>query len=448
MDGRIDAAINAVGARTSQVLVFDIRDDGVRPGAAPSGATRSANGEPAMVLKVPALQANVAHAVLHTDESGYSRWIFPATVEHQGATRGAGGSVVFHLPQESVSNVDDLEDATRGIIIKAGRRLVRVVSWLTDPLIGQAALSVARTWENKNRPYDLHMWPGTEKITSWDHLRGGRTLMFIHGTFSNALGGFGALPEATYAELQQRYNGRVVAFNHPSLHQSPQENIDYLLQWLPDDLELDLVTHSRGGLVGRHLAWRLEQQRAGGGQQAVKRAVLVAAPNRGTPLADGDHWYEMLDRYTNLAAELPDHAFTLIMEGILMVVKLIGHAMLDTLPGLNIMNPNGEILKQINQQHAQETDFYAMVASYMPKSQGWIKQAIRQAGDKLVDHFFGEANDGVVPTEGGFQITKDGTGWSIPTYRYYDVSSGINHSSFFKDPAVSQQLLEWLAPVQ
>lgn len=108
---------------------------------------------------------------------------------------------------------------------------------------------------------------------------------------------------------------------------------------MPNNLEIDVVTHSRGGLVGRELLSRVQQ----GIPLRVRKMIMVACPNRGTPLADGEHWLTMLDRYTSLLADLPDTSASVIMEGILTVVKLIGHAGLRKLPGLAAMTPKTAI---------------------------------------------------------------------------------------------------------
>ena len=80
----------------------------------------------------------------------------------------------------------------------------------------------------------------------------GPLLVFIHGTGSTTLGGFGHLPRATddWKALTNRYPGRVFAFEHRTFSQSPIENAVALAECLPDHAEVVLVTHLRGGLVG------------------------------------------------------------------------------------------------------------------------------------------------------------------------------------------------------
>ena len=89
------------------------------------------------------------------------------------------------------------------------------------------------------------------------------------------------------------------AFDHFTLSHDPRRNIEWLVDQLPPQpLELDVVCHSRGGLVARALA---EHPVAFGfdvSRVKVRRTVFVGVPNNGTALADPDHIVKMLDRLT------------------------------------------------------------------------------------------------------------------------------------------------------
>ena len=148
--------------------------------------------------------------------------------------------------------------------------------------------------------------------------------------------------DASFVDLAGHYGGRVFAFNHPSMHHSPAQNVQTLLAQLKQHLPtaarptFDLVTHSRGGLLARELCERRAELDPGGVGLTIRRAVLVAGPNRGTILADGDNWIALADRYTNFITKLPDNAYTLTMEGILTFVKVMAHGALAGLPGLSV----------------------------------------------------------------------------------------------------------------
>lgn len=76
-------------------------------------------------------------------------------------------------------------------------------------------------------------------------------LVFIHGTGSHTLGGFGALPGSkAWADLQQQFGEHIYGFEHRTFSESPVDNALQLVTVLPRGARLHLVTHSRGGLVG------------------------------------------------------------------------------------------------------------------------------------------------------------------------------------------------------
>lgn len=86
-------------------------------------------------------------------------------------------------------------------------------------------------------------------------LAAGPALLFIHGTGSHTLSGFGALPASkAWREIDASFGGRIFGFEHRTFSESPIDNALRLLRTLPDDARLHLVTHSRGGLVGDLLA--------------------------------------------------------------------------------------------------------------------------------------------------------------------------------------------------
>src|SRR5690606_35992629 len=140
-------------------------------------------------------------------------------------------------------------------------------------------------WEAEHRPALLGRWGGDAgagappvPLTEEERagLGAGPVLLFVHGTFSTAQGGFGALPAATLAELDRRYGGRVVAYQHPSVSVTPSDNVSALgdlLEEVPGPLTLDVVTHSRGGLVGRALAERASE--LGLGDRVTVRTLVM-----------------------------------------------------------------------------------------------------------------------------------------------------------------------------
>jgi hypothetical protein len=77
-------------------------------------------------------------------------------------------------------------------------------------------------------------------------------LVFIHGTGSSSLGSFGELRTGDrdlWAALEGHFSGGIYAFEHHTLSASPIENALQLAKSLPKGACINLVSHSRGGLV-------------------------------------------------------------------------------------------------------------------------------------------------------------------------------------------------------
>jgi hypothetical protein len=174
----------------------------------------------------------------------------------------------------------------------------------------------------------------------------------------------------------------------------------------------------------------------------------VAAPHRGTILANADHGIEMLDRYTNLLTDLPDNAYTLTMEGILTVVKLLLHGALKALPGLQSMDPESEYMRRLNTSPpVADAKYYAAAADFTPKAEGLLARFKRKVVDSLIDGIFEEGNDGVVPTCGSYECGPNSPGFLIPPERriIFEKDDQIHHCNFFTSEKLNRQIVEWLA---
>ncbi|KQP23040.1 CHAT domain-containing protein [Pseudorhodoferax sp. Leaf267] len=77
-------------------------------------------------------------------------------------------------------------------------------------------------------------------------------LVFIHGTGSSSLGGFGDLRTGDrdlWGTLERCFGEHIYAFEHRTLSESPIDNALALAAALPAGSHVSLVSHSRGGLV-------------------------------------------------------------------------------------------------------------------------------------------------------------------------------------------------------
>lgn len=113
-------------------------------------------------------------------------------------------------------------------------------------------------WDGKAKaPTDLFSIDDRRLVEA---ARQGPLLVFIHGTASSTTGSFGdlraAAPEAQldWDLIDAHYGERVYGFEHRTFSESPIENALLLARTLPAGAQIDLVTHSRGGIVGDLLA--------------------------------------------------------------------------------------------------------------------------------------------------------------------------------------------------
>jgi len=220
----------------------------------------------------------------------------------------------------------------------------------------------------------------------------GRSLLFVHGTFSHAAAAFDDLAAAPglFAEMEKRYQSRVFAFNHFTVGTSPSANVRDLLARLPRTRVLvDAITHSRGGLVLRALAE--EEARV-----ALGRVLFVASPNGGTPLASPARWHHLAAWLANLGEMFPGGALAFGLDFAAEALVWMASRAGGALPGIAAMDPAGEYLEKLNAVSIRRYEAAAVVARFEPRG-----TAARRLADAAAGVFFEDPNDLVVPTEGG-----------------------------------------------
>jgi hypothetical protein len=408
--------------------------------------------EPAFALTMPE-RDEIGYAALYTDEAGTSRWFWPEKVE---ATLESSGedlpAVVFHLPRPgAIAPRTPEEEASRGTIARIGRRVVRILTWATDPIVAGGVKFVAKKWEDSKRPYSFtRVAPtGFGGEPDWAGFKKGRALLLLHGTFSTAASAFDGLSRwEGFADLLNHYGNRAFAFNHPTLHVSPADNMEKLAQMLPNDIsfDCDIITHSRGGLVGRELIERMTEKQLGGRKLNIRRAVFIAGPLDGTVLADGQHMFDFMDRYTNLLTWLPDTASTLTLEALLAAVRLLAHGGLPGLPGLHSMLPKGPYLSSLNPGPARETRYHAIAANFEPNDPNLLARFAKSVGTGILEKIFDQENDGVVPTRGAYELGTAGGRFPVPEKQRLVLgpNAQVNHVNFFSKGEVNRKIADWL----
>jgi pimeloyl-ACP methyl ester carboxylesterase len=266
----------------------------------------------------------------------------------------------------------------------------------------------------------------------------------VHGTFSRAHTAFGSLPREFVEALYRHYQGRVFAFDHYTLSEDPRQNIESLLQRIPDgaSLDLDVICHSRGGLVSRVLAERQAELSLGSRSLAVNKIVFVAAPNAGTLLTDTRHLGDLIDSYTNILNFFPDNGVTEVLQAVITVMKQLAVGAAKGLSGLESMLPGGPFLTDwLNRGPKGAELYYAIASDYEPTQPGLLSWA----KDRLVGRVFDHAeNDLIVPTLGVYRGNGSDL-FPIADHYVFPPAAGIQHGGYFSDSATQQQIMAWLS---
>lgn len=385
------------------------------------------------------------------------------------AIRHASGALTFHLPVHQTPTrsagrtavrfqVLARQRATRGLVgsaIKAILVEVRrvTVDKATSYLLPKLAGSLERAlWERAGRKEG---WLKVDKdslgvgtLAAGVPVSPNRTLLFLHGTFSHTAACYGSLAGTPFFDrVRELYDDRIFAFNHFSISRTPEENARMLLQSLPDQVTtFDVITHSRGGLVLRNLVERRKALGPLANRFQLNRAVLVAAPNAGTPLATPQRWQDTVGWFANLLEIFPDNPFTTGAEFVANGLVWIANHAAGDLPGLAAMDGEGDMIAELQRAPGPQADAYAaLVSNFHPTGNLLLRLA-----DAGLDAFFGSANDLVVPTEGGWRIDGSATSF-IPASRIGCFGPGgnltgspVTHVDFFDRPATAEFLVSAL----
>ena len=431
----LDQALEAAGMLTSATLEIQAE------------APRTRGAEPSLSLEVDDPGEGWGQVLLSADEAGVLRFHFGE--EMGGATRSVGVEppgrrLRYRLP----GGVLPMEEAprTRGLVGALGKKFVKVLVFhVGEAVVKAAGQSLASAWERNRVPYRVRSFtpenfavPEAAELDSreWGRLQGGPALLLIHGTFSRTDRAFGGFDPSVVAELHARYQGRVFAFDHHTLSRTPAENIQQLLQWLPGGapLELDVVAHSRGGLVARRLAT------AGDPRVRVRRVVFAGTPNGGTAMASPGHINQLLDVYANLLTFFPDNGVTDAMQGLLAVVQDVVLGMVDGLRGLTSMVP-GNLDEQRLEGEGWAGRYFALASDFSPTQFG-LKSFMSPLATQV---FRGAGNDLVVPAD---SVWRGPEAWPFPlepaAVELFGARDGVGHSGYFGNPRAVHRLMEWL----
>ena len=291
----------------------------------------------------------------------------------------------------------------------------------------------------------------------------GPSLVFIHGTASCTEGGFGKLRNnKAWGEIREFYGNRVFAFEHRTLSINPIDNAIHLVSLLPKNAEIDIVSHSRGGIVAELLC-RASRVDADGNRMPafdnvdldifrkkseedrrtlvaeleainklgellaasnlkIRHLVRAACPARGTTLASG-----RLDTYLSVAVYAmklsglgASPTFNLTMGLLLAVAK--ARTKPEEVPGLEAQMPTSPMVAMINRGDV-------ILSSRLTIISGDIQGSGILGRLKVLatDLFYRDDHDLVVNTDAMYGGARRASGGVV----MFDKGDKVNHFSYF-----------------
>jgi CHAT domain-containing protein/pimeloyl-ACP methyl ester carboxylesterase len=288
-------------------------------------------------------------------------------------------------------------------------------------------------------------------------------LLLIHGTNSNTGGAFGDLKtNDVYNRLFKFYEGRILAFEHKTLSESPLKNITDLLNALPDTMMVDVISHSRGGIVADLLARCsdgglpfnadeikiinankdfdiLKDEAALANAAAlvknivVSKLVRVACPAAGTVLID-TRLDNLVNVFCNLLKLIPGAAacmpFTLFLD----FAKAVVHERTDisVFPGVAAQIPGSALMRMLNNPNRKIKSELFVISGDVEHA-GFLKSMLVIS----TNLYFGEAHDLVVNSNSMFK----GTYRESIVKEHFEQESSVNHFNYFKNKKSQDALL-------
>jgi len=298
----------------------------------------------------------------------------------------------------------------------------------------------------------------------------GRTLLFVHGTFVNASHLLAELTKDNAPGLgfvdralggAKKYD-RVLFFDHPTLSVSPVINALELGRAMAGSTgQIDVVAHSRGGLVVR---WWLEafgsSLSLAGGTRV--RAVLAGSPLRGTSLAAPDKIQNAMSLISNVGTFAEKtlgfagfaNPFIWVAGKIIEVIVAVTGALARTpfvdalaalIPGLagqSAVDNNHELNRLRIGPVAIAPSYYAITSNFEtenPTWRFWRNFRKDRAADLLAGIVFPGDNDLVVDTD---SMTDFGVPKLKLAGKYdYGTSDTVWHCNYFRQ----QKSIDYLA---
>ena len=302
-------------------------------------------------------------------------------------------------------------------------------------------------------------------------------LLLIHGTASSIEGSFGNAAGTDFMRyIRETYDDRILGFQHRTLTENPLQNVKDLLDALPDNCNLHLITTSRGGLVGEILSRFCNSQGAKGGFNDTELAILkreypekyfkelekligdinqvlthkniviekfvrIACPAGGTTLAS-----KRLDFVLNITLNLLGLAIGIAASPLYNAFRNLTAAVIgsknepEILPGLEVQRPDSPLIKALNcPTDIDNPDGKMMIENSLVVIAGNSKPALKISALWIIASklFFLRKNDLVVDTN----AMALGTRRTGKVLQFFYEDSNLNHFKYFENRETNHAIL-------
>jgi hypothetical protein len=278
-----------------------------------------------------------------------------------------------------------------------------------------------------------------------------RRLLLVHGTFSQSQAFLDGIAQAgqgkAFLDRVFTHYDEVLAFEHPTLSVSPVLNALDLRDALANIRgALDIVAHSRGGLVTR---WALD---VFGLPAAPVRVVLVGSPLGGTSLAAPDKLRASLGLLSNFGTALQTagavaSAWMPLLIAPLAILRVASSAVgavartpaldgaIALVPGLHAQSRvenNPELTRLLRRGVGSQIEYALVCSDFQPADPGWrFWRWFRKSNlaNAAADRVFPGANDLVVDTDSMLDL-------SAAVARHdFGRNETVHHTNYFQQNA-------------
>ncbi len=292
----------------------------------------------------------------HTQDRTKLTYIFPY----------AFGKELVYNPEKKVVELTDQP--------KIMTTVLKILTFKREPVLPQAYFKLAANNMNDvltdiaqaglsalgNKKYNLFLFdkgstpssPGGQFIeldNPSSLKKDAKTLLLLHGTFSSVEGSFGKLCDASRVESGKKISPfqklikdgvfeQIIGFNHPTASQSVDDNVKVLYELLNGfkfTKEINVITSSRGGLVGESLLTNPKTK-----DFFTIGKMMTIAPAHGSDLLLAT---KGIDRFLSFLKNQTSK----LGWGYVVALAQFSIKAIATQPGLNDMIPDSPKIKQV-----------------------------------------------------------------------------------------------------